>query len=98
MYGSVSRWRVKDGKGPEMEALADELMRDRPSGAISVSIYRSDTDPNEYWVAGMFASREAYAANSATPEQNERFGKLRELMAADPEWHDGEIVVHHAAD
>lgn len=97
MYGSVSRWRVKEGKGPEMERLADELMKDRPSGAVSVSVYRSDNDPNEYWVAGMFSSREAYAANSATPEQGERFSQLRALMDGDPEWHDGEIVVHHAA-
>jgi hypothetical protein len=43
----------------------------------------------------MFESREAYQANSATPEQGARFQRLRELMESDPEWHDGEIVVSH---
>jgi quinol monooxygenase YgiN len=95
MYGSVSRWRVKDGKQQELEQLADELMRNRPSGARAVYVYHSDADPREYWVAGVFESREAYSSNSSTPEQDARFRQLRGLMDADPEWHDGEIVVAH---
>lgn len=98
MYGSISRWRVKDGRQAELEKLADEMMRDRPSGAVAVYIYKTDADPREYWVAGIFASREAYTSNSATPEQDARFRQLRSLMDGDPEWHDGEIVVHHAAE
>jgi heme-degrading monooxygenase HmoA len=93
MYGSVSRWRVKDGKQAELEALAAELMRERAPGSRAVYVYRSDSDPAEYWVAGIFDSRDAYTSNSASPEQTERFRRLRELMAADPEWHDGEVVV-----
>lgn len=96
MYGSISRWRVKEGKGEELERLADELMSERPPGSRAVYLYRSDADPQEYWVAGIFESREHYSSNSATPEQGARFARLRELMAADPEWHDGEIVVSHA--
>lgn len=96
MYGSVARWRVKEGKQDELERLADELMRDRPAGSRAVYVYRSDNDPREYWVAGVFDSRDAYTSNSATPQQGERFQRLRELMDADPEWHDGEIVVAHS--
>lgn len=92
MYGSVSRWRVKDGRQAELEKLASEMMNERPSQARAVYMYRSDNDPGEYWVAGVFESRDAYTSNSATPEQGERFRRLRELMEADPEWHDGEIV------
>ncbi len=95
MYGSISRWLVKDGKQGELEQLADELMRDRPSSSRSVHVYRSDADPREYWVAGVFESREAYAANSASPEQGARFQRLRELLESDPEWHDGEVVVSY---
>ena len=95
MYGSVSRWRVKDGKQGELERLADELMKERPPGSRAVYLYRSDADPREYWVAGIFESREAYTGNSATPEQSARFARLRELMDSDPEWHDGEIVVSY---
>ncbi len=93
MYGSVSRWRVKEGKQAELEALAREVMEDRPPGSRSVMVYKSDKDPTEYWVVGAFDSREAYANNSATPEQDARFQRLRELMQSDPEWHDGEVVI-----
>jgi quinol monooxygenase YgiN len=92
MYGSVSRWRVKEGRGADLEKLMDELMRDRPTGSRSVLAYRADNDPREYWVAGAFESREAYTSSSASPEQGARFARLRELMDGDPEWHDGEIV------
>lgn len=93
MYGSVSRWRVTEGKQGEFESLAKELMQERPSGSRSVMVYRSGADPTEYWVVGAFDSREAYESNSATPEQNSRFERLRALMQSDPEWHDGEVVI-----
>ena len=93
MYGSVSRWRVKEGKQDELEQLAAEVMNDRAPGSRAVYMYRSDGDPREYWVAGVWESREAYTSNSSTPEQNARFGRLRALLESDPEWHDGEIVV-----
>jgi heme-degrading monooxygenase HmoA len=96
MYGSISRWRAKAGKEKELEELADELMRTRASGSRAVYVYRSDATPGEYWVAGIFESREAYTSNSAAPEQDARFRRLRELMESDPEWHDGEIVVSYS--
>ena len=95
MYGSVSRWRVKDGSQAELERIADEMMRDPAPGSRSVNVYRSDTDPCEYWVAGVWDSREAYQSNSASPEQGARYQRLRELMTTDPEWHDGEVVVSY---
>lgn len=97
MYGSVSRWRVKEGKQEEFEKLGNELMqdRDRPTGSRSVLIYRADADPREYWIAGVFDSREAYTASSASPEQNARFQRLRDLMELEPEWHDGEVIASY---
>ena len=93
MYGSVARWRVKAGKQQELEQLSAELMRERPPGSRAVFVYRMDGDPQEYWVAGVFESKDAYTSNSNTPEQDARFRQLRSLMETDPEWHDGEIVV-----
>jgi heme-degrading monooxygenase HmoA len=93
MYGSVSRWRVTEGKQEEFERLSRELMQERPPGSRSVMVYKSDADSTEYWVVGAFESRDAYANNSATPEQNDRFTRLRALMQSDPEWHDGEVVI-----
>lgn len=95
MYGSVSRWRVKEGKQGELEALLQDLSRDRAPGSRALNVYHSDADPREYWVAGVFESREAYTSNSATPEQTGRFQQLRALMESDPEWDDGEVVLSY---
>lgn len=95
MYGTVSRWRVKEGREDDLKRLAEEMMRDRPAASRAVYVYQADSDPREFWVCGVFESREAYGDNSSTPEQGARFAKLRELMESDPEWHDGEIVVHY---
>ena len=33
MYGSVSRWRVKNGRQQELEGLFTEMMKDLPPGS-----------------------------------------------------------------
>jgi heme-degrading monooxygenase HmoA len=93
MYGSISRWHVKEGSGPELEKLVAELAANGNPGSHALYVYRSDSDPREYWVAGVFESREAYTSNSSRPETNANFHRLRELMESDPEWHDGEVIV-----
>jgi quinol monooxygenase YgiN len=92
MYGSISRWRVKEGKQEALEALVTEMMGDESSAGSRATVYRSDSDPREYWVAGVFDSREAYKANSEAPGTSARYQELRDLMESDPEWHDGEVV------
>ncbi len=93
MYGSISRWRVNEGKESQLEQLAGEVVNERAPGSRAVYMYRADSDPREYWIAGVLESREAYTSNGATPEQNARFERLRALLESDPEWHDGEIIV-----
>ncbi len=43
-------------------------------------------------VAVVFESREAYRANAESSEQHQRYLEMRELLAEDPEWFDGEVV------
>ncbi|MGH7685238.1 MAG: putative quinol monooxygenase [Candidatus Dormibacteria bacterium] len=93
IYGSVSRWRVKDGQQHELEQLLNELMREMPPGSRGVSVYRSDADPQEYWVAGSWDSKDAYATNSNRPDTDANFRRFRALLESDPEWHDGEIIL-----
>lgn len=93
MYGSVSRWRVIDGKQSEFERLLAELMQEVPPGSRGVHVYRSDADPQEYWTAGSWDSKDAYRANSDRPNTDANFRRLRALLESDPEWHDGEIIV-----
>ena len=51
-----------------------------------------DGDPDEYYMAVIFDSREAYVRNAKSPEQNASYQRMIEFLEADPEWHDGEIV------
>jgi heme-degrading monooxygenase HmoA len=84
--------RVKAG----MEAKLDEELRAfeqaQVPGSRAVYIYRMDADPSAYYMAVVFDSREAYVANANSPEQDQRYQRLRALLAAEPEWHDGEII------
>ncbi len=95
MYGSISRWRINEGRQDDFDRLMAELSGDRPQGSRALNVYRSDADPREYWVAGVWESREAHAANSARPETTGNYQRLRDLMESDPEWHDGEVIVSY---
>jgi len=91
MYGTVARIRVKPG----MEhALIDRL--NEQAGLIpgyrQGHLYRLDKDSSAYILTVVFDSKEAYVANAQSPEQDARYQRLRETMAEDPEWLDGEIV------
>jgi len=92
MYGTVARMRLKQGKEAELSGLLREFDAMKVPGAISDYLYRMDEDSNEYYMVVVFADKERYVANADNPEQDARYQKLRALLEADPEWHDGEIV------
>ncbi len=97
MYGTVARMRVKPG----MEAKLKEDMAQyeglKIAGFVSTMVYRMDRDPNELYMAVAFRDKASYVANARDPKQDERFRKMREFLAADPEWHDGEIIASDSA-
>ena len=72
-----------------MAAIQSDL---KVAGWQSTTVYRSDTDPEEVWLAVVFESKEAYRKNAESPEQGKRYEQMRALLAADPEWHDGEVI------
>jgi len=81
---------------PGSESIMAQLFssygqRDVP-GFIQEYVYRTDKDSNEYFMAVLFRDRESYFANANSPEMNEVYLKFRELLEADPEWNDGEII------
>ncbi len=51
-----------------------------------------DADPNELYMVVWFTDKAAYQKNAASPGQDKRYQELRALLAADPEWHDGEVI------
>jgi quinol monooxygenase YgiN len=95
MYGTVARMQIKPGMEAALEAQQLDFDRLKVRGFVSATVYRMDANPNEHYLAVVFESKEAYEANAKDPAQNARYERLRALLTADPEWHDGEIV--HAA-
>ncbi|MGD9894644.1 MAG: putative quinol monooxygenase [Dehalococcoidia bacterium] len=91
MYGTIARMQVKLGAETELVALSRAFEGQIP-GHLGTYVYRSDADPNVYWMAVAFTDKAAYHANAQSPEQDARYQQMRALLAADPEWHDGAIV------
>jgi heme-degrading monooxygenase HmoA len=92
VYGTFARMVLKPGAEPQMTALMREEEEAGIPGERGSIVYRSDGDPNELFLAIVFESKEAYVANANSPEMHQRYLRYRELLTADPEWHDGEIV------
>lgn len=90
MYGTIARVKIDPTKIEELKMVGDSM--GTAPGQIARYAYRMDADPGEIYLVAVFESKEAYWANAQSPEQNERFMRLRALFLEDPEWHDGEIV------
>lgn len=100
MYGTIGRFRVKPGMEGQLRQLLQEQARafetGRVPGFLASYTYRMDADANDYYLAVVFASKEAYWANAQSPEQDARYRQWLPLLESEPEWHDGEIVVDFA--
>jgi quinol monooxygenase YgiN len=91
MFGTIARLQIKPEKLDALRAFGNEEVDGLPTLRFQ-HVFQSETDPNEVWLVVGFESREAYKSNAESPEQHERYLKFRELLNADPEWHDGELI------
>ena len=92
MYGTVAKMLVKPGMEQKLIELSkSEDMLGIP-GLVSTFIYKMDDDPNEYYLAVIFESKDAYTKNADSSEQNARYEEYVQCLEGAPEWHDGEIV------
>ncbi len=92
MYGTVARLRLKPGMEAQMRAFNEEENALGIPGYLAMYVYRMDQDPNEYYMAVIFESKDAYVANANSPDQHQRYLRVLEMLEGEPEWHDGEIV------
>jgi hypothetical protein len=92
MYGTLARLRVTPGRMEDFRDYIREYERVNIAGFNWSHLYQSDKDPNEFWLAVGFEDANTYRSNAEDPAQHERYMKLRALLDADPEWHDGTIV------
>ncbi len=100
MYGTIGRFRIKPGMEGQFRQLIEGQARpfearQVPGFVVSYG-YRMDADPNEYYLAVVFESREAYWANAQSAEQDARYRQWLPLLESEPEWHDGEITGGYA--
>lgn len=94
MYGTVARMRLKEGAESEFNRQLEEFTARAVSGFRQVLVYRMDEDSNELIMVVAFDDKESYVKNAEDPAQNEEYEQMRALLTADPEWNDGEIVLH----
>lgn len=92
MYGTIARMQLKPGSFDKLQQMSRDYGADI-DGVKFQLVYRSDSDPNECWLVVGFEDKASYHKNAQSPEQAKRYEQFRAMLTADPEWHDGEIVV-----
>jgi hypothetical protein len=90
MFGSLYRMSVKPGKKDELVRVMTDVGDRKIKGMRSAYIY--DTGGSELWGVAVFDDEKTYRDNAADPAQDEWYRGVRDLLTADPEWHDGAIV------
>ena len=90
MFGSVFRMKAQAGKKDALIKLMTAEDDRTPAGMRAAYIY--DTGGDEVWGVAVFDDEKTYRANAESPEQDQEYQKMRALLAADPEWHDGNVT------
>ncbi|MDP9237897.1 MAG: hypothetical protein M3P30_10980 [Chloroflexota bacterium] len=97
MFGSVFKVRPKPGK---FDAIIEMNQREYGGRAKIAGWQRSYVlreSNGDVWTLAIFDGEESYRKNAAAPEQDKRYRQLREMIEADPEWHDGAIIEERPA-
>ncbi len=93
MYGTIAKLTFLPGATAkartEMMGNYEDI---KIPGAVASYMYQTDADPNVCYLAVLFDSKESYWSNARSSEQDMRYRQMRSLLAADPEWHDGEVI------
>lgn len=93
MYGTIARVNCKPGKVEEFRRFEERTAQENPpAGLVFVHMYQLDDAPDELMLVVGFTDREAYVANANSPQQQQEYETYRTFLAAEPEWHDGEII------
>ncbi|RLT38634.1 MAG: hypothetical protein DWI58_14830 [Chloroflexi bacterium] len=91
MFGTVGRLKGLPGAEPALMAW-NQALTSGINGMIHSVVYRSTDEPDVFWLTVVFESEEAYRANAESPEQHRRWSQMRSALAAEIEWHDGQVI------
>ncbi len=95
MYGTIGKMKIKLGEEENVRQVLSQWEnedRDTIDGVVATYFMVPDDSPGEMIGVAVFRDKDAYLANGNSPEQHERFMKLRALLESDPEWTDGEYL------
>jgi hypothetical protein len=92
MFGSVAKVKLKPGSFEKMLDMMKGLEGRPVKGRVFNAVFRSQSDPDEVWSVVGFEDEATYRANADDPQTTAQAKQWQQLMAAPPEWHDGEIV------
>ena len=92
MYGTIARLKVQPDRVEALQRLTASYDDLAVPGFVGTHVYRMDADETEYYLVVLFEDRETYRKNADDPAQDGRYREMRELLAEDPDWHDGEVV------
>ena len=92
MYGTIARLQVKPGSMEALQAWGSSRGVDTIPGYVTQYVFRMDSNSDELYLVIIFTDKASYVANAQTPLQNSRYAEMRTMLAADPEWHDGEVI------
>lgn len=93
MYGSIARMKAKPG---EREALINFLATaysPPPPTFVNRYVFQMDNDPDVFYVAAVMESQDAWVQNSHRPEIQALYPQLVALLAEEPTWYDGQVVL-----
>ena len=89
MYGSAFRLRPKPGMAGRLREVMMSNAR-QPKGMVAAYLLSQDQS-EDVWGFAVFEDEKSYRDNANDPAQDAEYRKFRELLEADPEWHDGSI-------
>lgn len=92
MYGTVAKLKIKPGAFDQFLASNDAMSADSGHGEVAVMVFRTNDDPDEFYLVAVFEDEEKYYANADRPEMDANFRRMAQHFAEDPQWHDGEVV------
>jgi hypothetical protein len=62
-------------------------------GAVGGYLFRPKSNTGELVGVSVFDSESSYTKNANDPQQDEWYRDLRQMLEADPDWSDGDVLV-----
>jgi quinol monooxygenase YgiN len=92
MFGTVARYRVKEGHVDEFMKEMGTFEGDPPEGWLYHTVFRSTNDPNELWMSVVFENEAVYKKSADSPEMDRQYRQMLLHLEVEPEWHDGNVI------